>query len=67
MILLFDYYKGRTLQKFSFADSEMDKATQLRLEIELALLRQNKEHEVVTQEGESEDDIKITHSKYFGD
>jgi hypothetical protein len=69
MIFLIEYNRplGRIVTFREFDDAQRREAVDARLEIELELNRQGVDHEVVLLEAESEEAIRRTHQRYFGD
>ena len=69
MIFLIQYNRkrGRIISLRSFNDSDMVKAQDCRLELELSLNAKSVMHEVVLLEAESESAIRLTHARYFYD
>ncbi|HJR75245.1 MAG TPA: hypothetical protein VJ806_16595 [Luteimonas sp.] len=67
MIFLLEYDRqaGRLVDIQEFDDGARDRASKLRLELELDLLRQGISHEVVLLEAASIEDLRGTHSRYF--
>ena len=69
MIFLIQYNRkrGRIISLRSFDDSDMVKAQDGRLELELSLNAKSVNHEVVLLEAKSESAIRLTHARYFYD
>lgn len=67
MIFLIEYNrsKGQLVTFESFADTERSVVEDMRLDLELALLRTQIDHEVVLLEAASEAAIRRTHGRYF--
>jgi hypothetical protein len=67
MIFLLEYDRpqGRIVIFNVFADSDLERAENMRLEIELRLNRDGVDHEVVLLEANSEDALRQTHRRYF--
>ena len=69
MIFLIEYNRGegRIVTYRQFDDADRRLAMEERLEIELALNRDGIDHEVVLLDAGSEEELKRTHQRYFGD
>lgn len=69
MIFLIQYSRpqGSLVTFKCFDDSEREKASNARLEIELDLNRRRVDHEVVLLEASSEEALRRTHRRYFED
>jgi hypothetical protein len=67
VIFLIEYNrKEAKLYTFkSYKDSDWNKASEDRLALELRLLHAGIDHEVVTLEADSEEDLRQTHGRYF--
>lgn len=67
MIFLIDYdrLRGQVVRFEPFKDTERIEAETLRLDIELALQRQNLDREVVLLESTTEEALRRTHRRYF--
>jgi hypothetical protein len=67
VIFLIEYNrsKGQLVTFESFADTERSVVEDMRLDLELALLRTQIDHEVVLLEAASEAAIRRTHGRYF--
>lgn len=68
MIFLIEYDRGAgRLQQLKTYDNSMRReAATDRLRLELDLLKLGSKHEVVLLEAASEEDLRLTHSRYFG-
>ena len=69
MIFLIEYDRpsGQIVTFKKFKDAERKSAEKRRLEIELALHRDDLDHEVVLLEAASEEALRRTHRRYFQD
>jgi hypothetical protein len=69
MLFLIDYDRkmGRMLRFETYADEELAKATESRLNLELEHFRQGVEREVVLLEAADEQAVRRTHRRYFAD
>lgn len=67
MIFLIEYDRdrGQIVSFRSFEDAERRKADDSRLLMELELNRLGKEREVVLLEAATEEDLRLTHRRYF--
>ena len=67
MIFLIEYNQpeGRLVTFKRFKNSELLKAQNARLDLELDLNRRGIDHEVVLLEAASEDAVRRTHGRYF--
>ena len=68
MLFLLEYDRGvGVLTKFeSFSDAEREVASKARLDLEIRLMSAGVRREVVLLEAASEQALKATHSRYFG-
>ena len=69
MLFLIEYDRklGRIMKLETFSDAERQKASDVRLELELERHRQGVEREVVLLEAADEQAIRKTHRRYFAD
>ena len=69
MIFLIEYNRseGRIVTFREFKASQLRKAEEARLELELALNRQGIEHEIVLLEAANKTELRRTHRRYWGD
>ncbi|HCC79413.1 MAG: hypothetical protein A2X25_06805 [Chloroflexi bacterium GWB2_49_20] len=67
MIFLIEYNRkeGKILKLQTYADSDRRIAENARLEMELSLLRSGCSLEVVLLEANSQEDLLLTHRRYF--
>jgi hypothetical protein len=68
MIFLIEYsrLKGRIITFKHFNDQDLEKAANVRLEMELELNRRGtSDREIVLLEATSEEDLRKTHRRYF--
>ena len=66
-LIEYDRNKGDVVTIREFGDTERQTADSSRLELELTLNRQGKNHEVVLLEAASEEALRKTHRRYFED
>ncbi len=64
-LIEYDRNRGEIVTLRAFAASETKDADNARLELELELNRQGREHEVVLLEAASERALRRTHRRYF--
>jgi hypothetical protein len=66
-LIEYDRTAGKILSMRSFASEERQEAAEVRLDLEIELLRRGQIREVVLLEAGSEDALRKTHRRYFED
>ncbi len=64
-LIQYDRSPGKVVRLDTYADSDLARAEEERLAIELELNRQGVNHEVLLLDAASEEALRMTHQRYF--